>query len=334
MRRVCLGVLFLVLLLFSYVLPTTSAQQAAAASPSTEEQEADQLSQQVSALFRTKSFQKALPLASRAVQLREKALGAEHAKTLLARRNLAAVYSELGKAGEAANLYQQILKVQEKLEGPNNPKLGETLNQFGWARAKEGNLSGAEGLFKRQLQILEAAYGPEHADLQAPLSALAIVSGQLGRHSLALAYYQRIIQLKQKQVGDQHVDLGEFYVRCAVLLQTMGKKSEAAEYDNRARTLYFALAKQDEPTNVSPQILAGYALAKVRPAPPGAGKRGVVKILVKIDEIGVVTEAKPIEGPAELYHVSVEAARQWRFKPALFNGIPRKVNGIITFNFN
>jgi len=267
------------------------------------------------------------------VQLREKALGAEHAKTLLAQRNLAAVYSELGKAGEAANLYQQILKVQEKQERPNSPKLSEILNQFGWARAKEGNLSGAEGLFKRQLQILEAAYGPEHADLQAPLSALGIVTGQLGRHSQALAYYQRVIQLKQKQVGDQHVDLGEFYVRCAVLLQTMGKKSEAAEYDKRARTIYSELAKLDDPTNLSPQVLTGYALLKVRPNPPGAGKRGTVIILIQIDEIGVVTEATPVGGPADLHQIAIEAARQWRFKPSLFDGIPRKVKGELTFNF-
>jgi hypothetical protein len=47
-----------------------------------------------------------------------------------------------------------------------------------------------------------------------------------------------------------------------------------------------------------------------------------------------VIKTRALSGPAELHGVSEEAARGWEFKPTTLSGVPVKVIGTITFNFN
>ena len=52
-----------------------------------------------------------------------------------------------------------------------------------------------------------------------------------------------------------------------------------------------------------------------------------------ISEEGRVIEAIAISGPELLREAAVQAAKQWVFKPTKADGVPVKVQGILTFNF-
>jgi TonB family protein len=65
-----------------------------------------------------------------------------------------------------------------------------------------------------------------------------------------------------------------------------------------------------------------------------AGVSGAVVVEVTVDEQGNVIAARAISGHSLLKDAAVAAARQWRFKPTTLSGIPVKVIGTITFNFN
>jgi protein TonB len=84
-------------------------------------------------------------------------------------------------------------------------------------------------------------------------------------------------------------------------------------------------------------VLQGSATRRVHPVYPilarNARVSGQVVVEVTIDEDGNVIGARALSGHALLKQVSLDAAYGWRWRPTLLNGVPVKVIGTITFNF-
>ena len=85
-------------------------------------------------------------------------------------------------------------------------------------------------------------------------------------------------------------------------------------------------------------VLQGSAITRVQPTYPryAAAQRigGSVVVEVTVDEDGSVISARALSGPDELRGAAVSAARGWKFLPMRLSGVPVKVIGTITFNFN
>src|SRR5262249_31772889 len=98
-----------------------------------------------------------------------------------------------------------------------------------------------------------------------------------------------------------------------------------------------AVSEMRKAAVVKKGILSGRVLKKVSPAYPGearaAGVSGEVQVQVTISEEGRVIEAIVISGPELLREAAVQAAKEWVFKPTKLDGVPVKVQGILTFNF-
>jgi len=84
-------------------------------------------------------------------------------------------------------------------------------------------------------------------------------------------------------------------------------------------------------------VLQGSATRRVQPVYPilarNARVSGQVVVEVTIDEEGNVIGARALSGHALLKQVSLDAAFGWKWRPTLLNGVPVKVIGTITFNF-
>lgn len=84
-------------------------------------------------------------------------------------------------------------------------------------------------------------------------------------------------------------------------------------------------------------VLQGSAIKRVEPTYPAIAKAvgvgGAVVVEVTIDERGNVISARALSGHALLRDGCLAAARVWRWQPTLLNGVPVKVVGTITFNF-
>jgi TonB family protein len=85
-------------------------------------------------------------------------------------------------------------------------------------------------------------------------------------------------------------------------------------------------------------VLSGEAINKPAPVYPPLAKAakvsGSVVVEVTIDEVGNVISARALSGHPLLKDAAVGAAQQWTFKPTYLSGVPVKVIGTITFNFN
>ena len=84
-------------------------------------------------------------------------------------------------------------------------------------------------------------------------------------------------------------------------------------------------------------VLMSSVVTRVEPTYPNLAKlaqvSGTVVVEVTMDEGGVVVAARAVSGHPLLQDAAVAAARQWKFEPTTVAGVPVKVVGTITFNF-
>ena len=99
--------------------------------------------------------------------------------------------------------------------------------------------------------------------------------------------------------------------------------------------------QREEPPKIvrkSGGVFQGSATRRVEPAYPPLAKAakisGSVVVEVTLDEEGGLISARAISGHPLLKDAAIDAARGWKFSPTLLQGVPVKVIGTITFNFN
>jgi len=77
----------------------------------------------------------------------------------------------------------------------------------------------------------------------------------------------------------------------------------------------------------------GRAKKRVEPVHPSRIGSGEVVVEIITDEKGNVISAVAESGDASFRQPAVDAARQWKFEPTKFDGVPVKALLRITFNF-
>jgi protein TonB len=92
------------------------------------------------------------------------------------------------------------------------------------------------------------------------------------------------------------------------------------------------------PQKISQSVLEGLIIKKRMPSYPMMARTmnamGKVEVRIVISEGGTVIEAEALSGHAALRNAAVDAARQWVYKPTTLNGVPTKVETVLTFNFS
>ena len=95
-----------------------------------------------------------------------------------------------------------------------------------------------------------------------------------------------------------------------------------------------ASSAEPEPSSAAAQ---GVLVHRVEPVYPDDARQqriqGAVVLSVHIDEDGTVQEVQVVSGPPELARASIDAVKQWRFKPHLVDRHPTPMQTRITLNF-
>jgi TonB family protein len=94
----------------------------------------------------------------------------------------------------------------------------------------------------------------------------------------------------------------------------------------------------EEALRVGPGIMAGNLVTKVNPVYPpdakAAGIEGAVVLKAVIGMDGAIKNLEVVSGPQELQAASIDAVRQWVYKPYLLNGNPVEVETTITVHYS
>lgn len=96
-------------------------------------------------------------------------------------------------------------------------------------------------------------------------------------------------------------------------------------------------AQDNNIKTISGGVLNGKAVNLVKPAYPPAAlavrASGAVNVQVMVDEEGNVVSAKAVSGHPLLRQAAEKAALKAKFAPAVSDGRPMPVSGIIIYNF-
>lgn len=91
--------------------------------------------------------------------LRLAELGPDHEDTVHAALLLASVYERIDRLSDAAELYDQVFRAQERVKGANNPELSLYIRLLVGVYEKQGRFTQAEALNRQMRQIFRDAYG-------------------------------------------------------------------------------------------------------------------------------------------------------------------------------
>jgi len=315
--------LFVLLLFATHLTAQTDSPQLA---------ESQELTAKVVKLFAEAKYDEALPLANRALQLRETALGPTHQDLIPLLTNLGEIYSAKKKPSEARTYFERALGIAEKSFGENDLRTARLLDRLGFVAYANRQTDDAERFFSRSLKIKETALGPEHVDLALTLFNLAEIYRFRANFEKSEQLFERLIRIRGKAPGKDNADLISALEEYVAVREAQHKDPGAA-----AQKLTELLSANGM---VQGGILNGKALKLQPPDYPAMAKvnreSGTVRVQVVIDETGHVISAKAVDIGATsvtLVAAAENAARKSLFTPTYLSGKPVRVTGIIIYNF-
>jgi tetratricopeptide (TPR) repeat protein len=294
--------------------------------------ESRELNAKVLRLYNESKYDDALPLATRALQLRERALGPSHQDLIPLLSNLAELYKAKHQLSEARSYLERALTIAETVL-KDDIRTAYLLDKLGYLAFNQKKQKDAENFFVRSLQIKEKAMGPETADTIQTAFDLAEIYRFRKDYEQAEPLYARALRVREKEPSTAKTDLIRTFEAYISTLHELKKTAEEQTVQQRLNQL---LASQGI---VQGGVLNGRALKLERPDFPAIARNsggGVVRVQVLIDEDGKVISAKAIDpGPIHLALIAAaeNAARRSLFTPTRLSGVPVKVYGVIVYNF-
>lgn len=158
-------------------------------------------------LWRAGDYDKALPVAERALAIREKELGPDNADFGLALFTLANVYSDKAEYQKAESLYNRSLEILQNARGEDHISNSMVENNLAMMYKDMGQYPKAELLLKKGLAIREKNLDPNHLLIASTLNNLAIISKLKGDLDSAKAYYERSLHIRENALGPDHPDV-------------------------------------------------------------------------------------------------------------------------------
>ena len=102
--------------------------------------------EQVIKLYKQDRYAEAIPIAEKALLIREKEFGTDHLEVARSLNNLAVLYKEMGNYSKAEPLYKRSLAINEKSLGPDHLKVAVILNNMALLNKSLGDYTKAEHL--------------------------------------------------------------------------------------------------------------------------------------------------------------------------------------------
>lgn len=326
---------FLTLILVSlfYAHPVYAQSSKPAESP--ELAKSREITREVLKLFSEGEFEKALPLAQSALDLREKALGSNDQDLIPLLINLAEINNSLKRLEKSESFFNRALKIAEIAYGAEDIRIASILDRLAYVEAAMGHNDTLERVLIRSLKIREKSPGANDLEIAQTTYVLAQLYRVNSEYKKAVPLYQRAIELREHAAEYDHTSLIKALEGYVYVLIALKRTEEATKAQQRIGEL-----SAQKATTQEGGVLNGKALVLPVPSYPMIALdehlSGTVRVQVLIDERGNVISATALNArdahPA-LVVAAEKAAMKARFAPTLLSGSPVKVNGIIVYNF-
>jgi tetratricopeptide (TPR) repeat protein len=136
----------------------------------------------------------AVPHLERAFALRETHLGFEHEDTFDTLRNLADIYSWVGKHTEATALCQRLLENRQARLGPHHPETLACMEVLAGAYTMAGEWDTVASLREQLLEKRRTISGPTDPDTIRAMLNLAYIYQLVGRLDVSIGLYEKVLE--------------------------------------------------------------------------------------------------------------------------------------------
>lgn len=300
---------------------------------SPELKEAIALTDSVVKLFKEGKYDEALPLAKRALQIREKLLPRTDPRVVTSLAYVGDLYLTKRDYNAAKETFERLLSILEEKFGPTDSNLITAIDRLAVIYHRQGSMSKAEDMYQRALAVREKAFGPDSVETAEPLFAL----GQFYRFrrdfDRAALTYKRVLSIlgRASKAGTPE------FTRAANGFECLGYESENQAVFKELKEIRKQFAPDDQALEPL-AIINGMAISLARPEYPPEARQlrlsGTIVVLAEIDETGKVISASDMcQGLPYLSESAVKAALKSRFTPTKLSGVPVKTKGVIKYNF-
>ena len=323
---------------YIFVLLVIVCVQTVFAQPAANAQNTESLRNQALKLYREKKFDEALKLAQQIVQIKEKALGADHLEVAAALADVATIEVASGNLKNGENTLRRVIAIYESkpnLTKDENLALARIFDVSGYIKLRDEKYPKAIEDYLRALAIKEKYTGTESLETAKSLWQVANVYLADGDYQKSYEYYERALKIRSANMNwvgyDEVRDALQRY-ECAANKSGNGAVAYALikEIDDK-------IDEQSKQTILKDGVVNGKAAKLVKPRYPerasSKGATGRLEVRVTIDETGRVIFACSVSGHPVFYKNAEDAALASVFSPTQINGRPVKVVGIIVYNF-
>ncbi|HYM84212.1 MAG TPA: tetratricopeptide repeat protein, partial [Candidatus Dormibacteraeota bacterium] len=205
-----------------------------------------------------------------AYELREAALGPDHADTLESLNNTGVALGRVDRMDEAIAAHEEALRRCERAFSAPHRQLAVSLNAIAVKLDKaEETRERAHELAVRALEAAEAALGPEHPLVATLTSNLATQRLNADDVEAARAYVERSIDLHERRHGPDHPNTATALLTAAAIAMRDGRATDARDLFERVvatRLDAFGLADRRTKVAVAGLVNASASLLQTDPS--------------------------------------------------------------------
>jgi eukaryotic-like serine/threonine-protein kinase len=199
---------------------------------------------------------------SRAIEMKEKARGADPIDLAGTLNSLGTLLQDMGEYQESAAQYERALALFEQAYGPEHPHVAQVLNNLSDTLRLSGRHEESMSLLERALAIRERALGPNHALVGQSIFNLGELQMALGRPDLARGSFERADESFEKALGREHLYLTYSRSGLGRSMAALGELAPAVALLEGALAQRERLLGPDHALVAASQVELGTALAR------------------------------------------------------------------------
>jgi len=216
------------------------------------------------ALWASGEYEEAERVLRRALDIRRKTLGPDHAYVGISLNNMGMMLKERGNLDGAEQMLREAYAVRSRVHGENSSEAATTLANVGVVLFERGDLAGAEVVARQTLAAERIIHPAKHPDLARRLSTLGSILQEQGKFDEAEPLFREALEVRRAVLPPEHPTTA---ANLEVLAQAHLERIKAGHTPERRAEL---LAEADQ--------LLGESLALVRKRTP-ADENGVGRVL-------------------------------------------------------
>jgi serine/threonine protein kinase/Tfp pilus assembly protein PilF len=172
-------------------------------------------------------YAKARPLEEKAVELRQRLLGAEHVDTLRSMNVLASIIKDQGQYADAEKLHQRVLDARRRVLGPEHSDTLDSMNNLAIVKHHLGKYAEAAALYRQAIDIRRRLLGPEHPRTLVSMHNLGLAEQAQGHYAEAEKLNREILDIRRRTLGAEHPETLNSMHNLAIVEQAQGHYADS-----------------------------------------------------------------------------------------------------------